>query len=93
MDFPVFAAGFSPLDSKGRLNGVSHGRPIRVGDCLVRPGDWVFGDIDGVVVVPIEAAETAFVRALEKVTGENRVREELARGRSIREVFGEYRIL
>jgi regulator of RNase E activity RraA len=93
MDFPVFAIGFSPLDSKGRLDGVSHGQPIRIGDCVIRPGDWVLGDIDGVVVAPAEAAEPAFVRGLEKVTGENRVREELARGRSIREVFAEYRIL
>jgi regulator of RNase E activity RraA len=93
MDYPVFAAGFSPLDSKGRLDGVSHGQPISIGACLIRPGDWVFGDIDGVVVVPAELAETAFARALEKVSGENRVREELARGRSIREVFAEYRIL
>jgi regulator of RNase E activity RraA len=93
MDFAVFAAGFTPLDSKGRLDGVSHGRPIRVGACLVRPGDWVFGDMDGVVVVPAELAEPAFPLALEKVTGENRVREELARGRSAREVFAEYGIL
>src|SRR5204863_6031565 len=50
MDFPVFAAGFSPLDSKGRLECVSHGTPVRVGDCVVRPGDWVFGDLDGVAV-------------------------------------------
>jgi 4-hydroxy-4-methyl-2-oxoglutarate aldolase len=93
MDFPVFAAGFSPLDSKGRIDGIRHGDPIQVGDCLVRPGDWVFGDIDGVVVVPAELADRAFPLALEKVTGENRVREELARGRSVREVFDEYGVL
>jgi regulator of RNase E activity RraA len=93
MDFPVFAAGFSPLDSKGRLDGLAHGLPIRIGDCVVRPGDWVFGDVDGVVVVPAELADRAFPRALEKVTGENRVRAELARGRSVREVFAEYGIL
>jgi regulator of RNase E activity RraA len=93
MDFPVFAAGFTPLDSKGRLDGISHGQPIRVGACVVRPGDWVFGDIDGVVVVPAQLAEQAFPLALEKVTGENRVRDELARGRSVREVFAEHGIL
>ncbi len=93
MDFPVFAAGFSPLDSKGRLDGVSHGRPIRVGDCVVHPGDWVFGDLDGVVVVPARLADEAFPRALDKVRGENRVRDELLKGRSIREVFAEYGIL
>jgi regulator of RNase E activity RraA len=93
LDFPVFAAGFSPLDSKGRLDGVCHGRPVRLGDCVVHPGDWVFGDRDGVVVVPAALAERALPLALEKVTGENRVRAELARGRSVREVFAEYGIL
>jgi regulator of RNase E activity RraA len=93
LDFPVFAAGFCPLDSKGRLDGIRHGVPVRLGDCLVRPGDYVFGDIDGIVVVPAELAEEAFRRALEKVRSENKVREELAKGRSVREVFAEYGIL
>ena len=60
---------------------------------MVRPGDWVLGDVDGVVVAPAALADEAFRLALEKVTAENRVRDELARGRSIREVFAEYRIL
>src|SRR5262245_26866524 len=93
MDFPVFASGFSPLDSKGRLDALHFNRPLRLGGCAVHPGDWVFGDVDGVVVVPAAVAEEAFRRALEKVTGENRVRAELARGRSAREVFAEYGIL
>jgi regulator of RNase E activity RraA len=93
MDFPVFAAGYCPLDSRGRLDAVHYGQPVRIGACDIHPGDWVLGDIDGVVVVPQRLADEAFTRALEKVTGENRVREELARGRSLREVFAQYRIL
>ena len=93
MDFPVFAAGFSPLDSKGRLDGISHGQPIKIGDCVIRPGDFVFGDVDGITVVPAELADQALPLALEKVRGENKVRAELARGRSVREVFAEYGIL
>jgi 4-hydroxy-4-methyl-2-oxoglutarate aldolase len=93
MDFPVFATGFSPLDSKGRLDGISHGQPIRIGSCTVNPGDWVFGDVDGIVIVPAPLADEAFARALEKVSGENRARAELAKGRSAREVFDEYGIL
>jgi regulator of RNase E activity RraA len=93
MNFPVFAAGFSPLDSKGRLDGISHGQPLRIGDCTMRPGDWIFADVDGVVVVPVDLADEAFPLALKKVTGENRVREELARGRSAQDVFAEYGIL
>jgi regulator of RNase E activity RraA len=93
MDFPVFAAGYCPLDSKGRLDAVSHGQPIQIGECLIQPGDWVFGDMDGVVIVPAALGESTFARALEKVAGENRVRAELAKGRSAREVFAEYGIL
>jgi len=93
MDFPVFAAGYSPLDSKGRLDAVHFGRTIQVGSCTIDPGDWVFGDIDGVVVIPAGLADPAFSRALEKVSGENRVRIELAKGRSAREVFDEFGIL
>lgn len=93
MNYPVFASGFCPLDSKGRLDCIAHGVPIRVGACVIRPGDPIFGDIDGVVVVPAELAERAFSLAMEKARGENKVRDELARGRPLREVFAEYGIL
>jgi regulator of RNase E activity RraA len=93
MNFPVFATGFSPLDSRGRLDAISHGQPIRIGGCIVRPGDYVLGDLDGIVVVPVELAEAAFARALDKARGENTVRAELARGRSVRAVFAEHGIL
>ena len=93
MNFPVFAAGTSPLDSRGRLDAVSHAQPIRIGACVVRPGDYVLGDLDGIVVVPAEVAEQAFARALDKARGENTVRAELARGRSVRAVFAEHGIL
>jgi len=93
MDFPVFAAGYSPLDSKARLDAIHFGRTIQVGSCTVDPGDWIFGDIDGVVVAPARLADQAFSRAMEKVHSENRVRAELAKGRSARQVFDEYGIL
>jgi regulator of RNase E activity RraA len=93
MNYPVFAAGFCPLDSKGRLEAIDYNRPITVGGVEVRPGDWVYGDADGVIVAPLELAEEAIARAWEKASGENLVREELAKGRSMREVFEEYGIL
>jgi regulator of RNase E activity RraA len=93
MNYPVFAVGISPLDSKGRLDAISRGQPIRIGECVVHPGDYIFGDIDGVVVIPADLADKALPKALEKVTGENQVREELAKGKSVREVFDKYGIL
>jgi regulator of RNase E activity RraA len=93
LDFPVFATGYSPLDSKGRLDATCFNQPMRIGDCVVHHGDLVFGDIDGVVVVPQSLAEAALKKAIEKVQGENTVRDELAKGRSVREVFAEFGIL
>jgi regulator of RNase E activity RraA len=93
LDFPVFAAGLTPLDSKGRLDGLFANRPIKIGECVVQPGDWVFADFDGVVVVPAPLAEQAFAQAVEKISGENKVREELAAGKSVRETFAKYGIL
>lgn len=93
LDFPVFAAGMTPLDSKGRLEGLFINGPVLIGECMVHPGDLVFADFDGVVVVPANLAEHVLQLALAKVTGENRVREELAAGKSVRETFSQYGIL
>jgi len=93
MNYPVFASGFCPLDSKGRMEAVAYNVPIRVGAVVVRPGDFMYGDLDGIVAVPRELADVALAKAWEKATGENKVRDELAKGRSVREVFAEYRIL
>jgi regulator of RNase E activity RraA len=93
MNYPIFASGFCPLDSKGRLDAIAYNEPIRVGVVIVHPGDWIYGDIDGIVVAPRALADEAIVKAWEKAVGENKVREELAKGRSVRDVFAEYGIL
>ena len=93
MGFPVFTTGLSPVDSNGRGDVVAYNVPIECGGVTVNPGDIVFGDADGVVVVP-QSAETAVVEAaLEKVSGENRTREELLAGATLREVYDKYGIL
>lgn len=93
MDFPVFARGYSPLDSKGRIDVISHGVPIRCGGVAVRTGDLVFGDRDGVVVVPSEVAEEALKKAADKVEGEGEMRHALRRGMGAMEAYNEYGIL
>jgi len=93
LGFPVFHGGIAPLDSKGRGKIMAVDVPIACGGVDVRPGDLVFGDADGVVVVPEALAERTVALALEKVAGENRVREELARGDKLRDVFSRHGIL
>lgn len=93
MGFPVFAGGIGPLDSKGRGTIMRIDVAVRCGGVMVRPGDWLFGDVDGVVVIPADAAARTAALALEKVAGENTVREELARGDSLADVFARHGIL
>ena len=93
MKFPVFATGLSPADSKGRLDVVAIRRTIPIGGVAVADGDLVVADADGCVVVPAEVEEEVVRLALEKVSGEDTMRDILRKGASIRDVFAEYGIL
>lgn len=93
MGFPVFTTGLSPVDSNGRGDVVAYNVPIECGGVKVNPGDIVFGDADGVVVVPQAVETTVIEAALEKVSGEDRTRDELLAGATLREVYDKYGIL
>jgi 4-hydroxy-4-methyl-2-oxoglutarate aldolase len=93
MGFPVYCAGIRPLDSKGRGRVTAFDVPIRCGEVPVRPGEIVFADFDGVVVIPQEVESSFLQRAFDKVNGENLVRAELRTGKTLREVYDKYGIL
>lgn len=93
MKFPVFHAGIRPVDSKGRGRVMAYDVPVRCGDVLVRPGELVFSDFDGVVVIPREVEEETLRLANEKMRKENLTRRDLLAGRSLREVFDQYGVL
>ena len=93
MNFPVFAAGIGPLDSKGRGKVVAIDVPVEVAGARVEPGDLVFGDADGVVVIPRAAEERVIAAALAKVRGENETRGALASGEKLADVFRRHGIL
>lgn len=80
LGFPVFARYRTPADIRGRWRYVEIGVPIRIGDVDIRPGDWVIGDANGVVVVPKDLAEAVLLEAEEVVAVENQIREELRAG-------------
>ncbi len=91
--FPVFHGGIAPLDSKGRGKVVEIDATIDCAGVRIAPGDLVFGDVDGVVVVPRRLEEEALARAFRKVTGENTTRDELAKGAKLRDVFERHGVL
>ena len=93
IQFPVFAAGIKPVDSMGRGIVTAYNVPVECGDVLVHPGDFVFGDPDGVVVIPGAMVKEVLALAHEKVTRENHSRAELEKGNYLRDVFNKYGVL
>lgn len=93
LGFPVFYAGIGPLNPKGRRFISEYDVPVLCGEVNVHPGDLVYADFDGIVVVPKAAEEEVFQRAREKVENENHSRMELLNGKSLREVYDKYKSL
>ncbi len=91
--FPVFARGTSPLDSAGRQNFAEFGRPVRIGDVVVNPGDWVVADELGAAVCPHRHVDQVIALGLDKRRGESTVRSELSGGADIGDVFHRHGIL
>lgn len=94
LSFPTFCAGRYAQDQRVRGRVVDYRCPLTLSNGVaVSPGDIVFGDLDGVVIVPASAVADVMNRALDKVRGENRVREAIERGMSASEAFERFGIM
>jgi regulator of RNase E activity RraA len=93
MGFPVFYQGIRPLDSKGRGRVMAYDVPVRCGEVLVQPGDLIFTDFDGVVVVPGSIEDEVLRCAAEKAQKENLSRRDLLEGVTLRDVYRRYGVL
>ncbi len=92
-DFPVFSCGAWAQDSAPRMKVADFRISIEIQGVLVRPGDLLFGDSDGVVVIPREVEEEVIAKSLEKARGEKLVRTDIESGISATEAFEKYGIL
>ncbi|NLG27627.1 MAG: RraA family protein [Chloroflexi bacterium] len=93
MNFPVYYTGIRALDSMGRARVMAIDVPVRCGEVLVQPGELVFADYDGIVVIPRAVEAQVLELAQDKVGKENVTRNELLRGRSLRDVYRQYGVL
>ncbi len=94
LNFPTFSYGPYAQDQAIRGRVVDFRCPISFGNGVqVKPGDLIFGDLDGVLVVPAEDEREVIYEALEKVRGENAVRRAIEEGMSAREAFERYGIM
>ena len=88
-----FSRGRYAQDAAVRSVVVDFRCHIEIGSVSIKPGDLIFGDLDGVVIVPESVEEEVITRSLEKVRGEKLVRKEIEAGSSSTEAFAKYGIL
>lgn len=92
-DFEVFAKGRCLYDSLNRQRVVDLDVPVEIDGVVFSPGDLVFADSDGIVVVPRQVEQEVLRLALEKVHGENKVRDAIRAGISAVGAFEKFGIL
>jgi len=92
-NFACFSMGRYSQDQRPRGKVVDFRCTIKFGDVTVRPGDIVFGDLDGVCVVPKEIETEVFTQAFEKARGEKRVFEAIKGGMKAQESWDKFRIM
>jgi regulator of RNase E activity RraA len=93
MNFPVFARGTSPYDSRNRQRVIDVDVPVEIAGVRFCPGDLVFADADGVVVVPQQVEQEAIQRAWDKVKAENVTRDAIRAGMKATDVYKKYGVL
>lgn len=91
--FPVFSRGAYAQDQGPRGKVVDYRVPIEMDGVLIEPGDILFGDLDGVCVVPRAAERDVFAGALEKARAEKTVGKALREGMTARDAFAKFGIL
>jgi regulator of RNase E activity RraA len=92
-NFACFSMGRYSQDQRPRGKVVDFRCTIKFGDVTVRPGDIVFGDLDGVCVVPKEIETEVFTQAFEKARGEKRVFEAIKGGMKAQESWDKFGIM
>lgn len=93
LGFQIFASGIKPVDSRGRGQVVDYNVPVECAGVLVKPGDLIVADYDGVVAIPVNVVEPVLNRARAKVSMENKSRAELKKGAYLAEVYAKYGVL
>jgi 4-hydroxy-4-methyl-2-oxoglutarate aldolase len=91
--FPVYHGGIRPLDSAGRSKMMLRDTRVQCAGVTIEPGDLIFADVDGVVVIPFKVASEVVEKAIQKIEGENTTRNELLEGKKLAEIYEKYGIL
>jgi regulator of RNase E activity RraA len=80
LGFPVFASFYTPSDIVGRWIPDRYGEPVTIGGVTICDGDYLLGDLDGVVAIPQAVAEEAIAKTETVAQTENRIRSAILAG-------------
>jgi 4-hydroxy-4-methyl-2-oxoglutarate aldolase len=92
LGFACFRRYHSPLTAVHRYDITDFGSPIRLGGVAIAPGDFILGDVDGILIIPAAAVDEVIERAASVRSREDIVRQALDEGGSIRAPFEQYRV-
>jgi len=92
LGFPVFCKYFTPSDVVCRWKITSLGEPIKIGNLIINSGDYVLGDIDGVVVIPKEIASEVISETEDYINTESALRKDILSGVDPQEAYLKYRV-
>ena len=93
LDFPCFSRGSYSQDQAPRGRVTDYRVPVELHGVHIDPGDLLFGDLDGVVVIPARMEREVIERAWVKATGEKTTGDAIRSGMSAREAFERYGIM
>ncbi|MDT4763195.1 RraA family protein [Sphaerochaeta sp. PS] len=92
-NWPVFSCGCYAQDSSVRTQVVDFRCRIEIGEVTINDGDIVFGDVDGVIIIPKDVASEVVLLALKKASTEKVVRKAIEGGMSATAAFKEFGVL
>lgn len=92
-NWPVFSTGCYAQDSSVRTQVVDFRCQIEIGQVTINDGDYIFGDIDGVVIIPKEVAAQVIEEALEKAGKEKGLRKAVEGGMPVTKAFEIFGVL
>jgi len=90
LEFPVWSRRVSPATSVGRMISVDKQIPVKCGEIMVHPGDYIVADADGVVVVPTAAAEKVIEFLKQYDDKESKMIPIIEREKSMRKALEQY---
>jgi regulator of RNase E activity RraA len=93
LNFPTFSFGGYAQDQGPRGKVIDYRVPIEIKGTRINPGDIIYGDRDGVLIVPKEVEIKAFMGAIEKSRGEQLVKKALENGMSTVDAFNKFGIM